>query len=59
MITESASVPERDVSRDPTLVMEAKQELAAESDAAPELRLPGNNKLRPYNPFVVDDTTGS
>jgi len=21
--------------------------------------LPGNNKLRPYNPFVVDDTTGS
>jgi len=35
------------------------QELAAESDAAPELRLPDNNKLRPYNPFVVDDTTGS
>ena len=33
-ITESASVPERDVSLDPALVMEANQELAAESDAA-------------------------
>jgi len=33
-ITESASVPEREVPLDPALVMEANQELAAESDAA-------------------------
>lgn len=40
-ITESASVPERDVPLDPALVMEANKELAAESDAAMQLERGG------------------
>ncbi|MCB0183397.1 MAG: CHAT domain-containing protein, partial [Caldilineaceae bacterium] len=58
-ITQNAAIPEREIALDPKLVMDANDELAAESDASRQLRLGQFLHLLLIPQDLRDELTGS